>query len=220
MAQPHPVYHRKHPSPSGQRGVGWLILCWMLIIFSPFAGFALHGKVDERGLVLGLWFALLPIAGLMALAWVRRADRRRVPPEMLSEWRDGLLIPAAGAPPVTSPWRYAGKHHWIELRADGVLVSRSALLNLGGLGDFREEIAATRTADAAGQHFVPWTAIDTWEVTTDSDGPNFHRLLLRPRGQVRIRRFRPGTGHEADLLDGVRAIGQVPVRLFDDLTVP
>ena len=42
-------------------------------------------------------------------------------------------------------------------------------------------------------------------------------LELRQGGPVEVRRFRPDGGHEADVLDAVRAIGRVPVRLFDSL---
>jgi hypothetical protein len=217
MAQPHPVYHRTPLPPEARYRVGWLVLCWLAIIFSPFVGFALHGQVSERGLVMGLCLALLPGLGLMLLQRQHRARLRRVPPEVMHEWRHGRPIPPEGAPSVAPPLRQASKRHWIELRADGVLMSRSALLTLDGTDGFQEHIASLRTADTAGQYFVPWTAIDTWEVTTDSDGPDFHRLRLRPRGALHIRRFRPHTGHEADLLDGVRSIGRVPVRLHDDL---
>lgn len=220
MAQPHPTYHRTPWPHVARRRVGWLALCWMLIILSPFVGFALHGKVNAQGLATGLWFALLPVAGLLALRQIHRAGLGQVPPEVAHEWRHGRLIPPEGAPPVAPPLRQADKRHWIELRADGVLMSRGALLTLGGTGDVQGQMASLRTADAAGQHFVPWTTIATWEVTTDSDGPDFHRLRLRPQGYVHVRRFRPGTGHEADLLDGVRSIGRVPVRLHDDLTLP
>ncbi|MFT3776900.1 MAG: hypothetical protein QM772_01255 [Ottowia sp.] len=99
-------------------------------------------------------------------------------------------------------------------------MSRSALLSLNHMGGPGEVAARLTTAEPAGQYFVPWPAIDTWEVATDSDGPDFHRLRLRPRGRVHVRRFRALGGHEADLLDGVRAIGRAPVRLLDDLTAP
>ncbi len=218
MPQPHPVYRRTPLPPGARRKVGWLMLCWMLIVFSPFVGFALHGKVEERGLVLGLYFALLPLCGLLALRRLHRAGLRQVPPDVLGEWRHGRLVPPEGAPPVAPPLCYAGPRHWIELRADGVLASRSALLNLGGEGGIAEAIASLRVADAAGQYFVPWAAIDGWEIDTDGDGPDFHRLRLRPGGSVLLRRFRARTGPEAGLLDGVRSIGRVPVLLKDDLT--
>ena len=50
-----------------------MAVCWLLIIFSPFVGFALHGRVAEAGLQLGAWFALLPLAGLLLLWRQRRA---------------------------------------------------------------------------------------------------------------------------------------------------
>ncbi len=215
--QPHPVYHRT-PSPAGaQPRVGWTILCWMLIVFSPFIGFAIHGKVEEPGLIIGLCVAVLPACALVWLGLQHRAARRRVPAEVLAEWRDGRLIAPEGAPPVAPPLRLTSGRHWVELRADGVLVSRSALLQLHGTGSLSDRATQLLAADAAGQYFVPWSDIATWEVTSGSDGPDFHRLLLRPQGAVHVRRFQPNQGHEADLLDGVRAIGQVPVRLHDDL---
>lgn len=216
--QPHPVYHRT-PFPAQARPpYGWYALCWMLIIFSPFVGFALHGKVAEPGLVAGLWFALLPVGALVLMGRKHRAARRQVPAEVTAEWRHGRLVPPDGAPALAAPLRYANARHWIDLRADGVLMSRNVLLNVHSTGSFSEHLATVMAADAAGQYFVPWSSIECWGVESDSDGPDFYRLALRPQGEVRVRRFRASAGHEADLLDGVRAIGQVPVRLHDDLT--
>jgi hypothetical protein len=215
---PHPVYHRTPFPPGTQPKTGWRMVCWLLIVFSPFIGFAIQGKVVEQDLLTGLYLALIPVGGLILLGQLDRAARRRIPADVMSEWRHGRLIPPEGAPAITPPQRYAHARHWLDLSADGVLISRSALLQLHGSGGFADHVAALHTADAAGQYYVPWSDITTWEVCTDSDGPNYHRLVLRPSGSVQVRRFRPDAGHEADLLDGVRAIGRVPVRLHDDLT--
>jgi hypothetical protein len=142
-----------------------------------------------------------------------------VPADVLAEWRHGRLVGPEGGPTLAPPLRYANARHWIELRADGVVMSRNVLLNLHGTGNFREHMASMMAADAAGQYFVPWSSVELWEVNVDSDGPNFYRLMLRPSGAVHVRRFRATDRHEADLLDGARSIGRVPVRLNDDLTI-
>lgn len=217
MAAPHPVYHRT-PLPAAARPrTGWLALCWMLVIGSPFVGFALHGRVAEPGLRLGAAFALLPLAA-MALLWrQRRAGWRQLPPELARQWQLGRWIEPHGAPDVAAPLRYADARHWIELRADGVLAARSALLAVDSGDGLRDRLHRLRGADAAGQYFVPWADMACWEVATDSDGPDPHRLRLRGGGCVRLRRFIARDRREADLLDGVRAIGRVPLRLRDDL---
>jgi hypothetical protein len=214
---PHLVYHRTPLPPGAAPWQGWRMLCWMLIVFSPFIGFAVHGKVVEAGLITGLWLALLPLAALLGLSWRDRRAQRRVPASTWAERRSGRRFGPEGAPPITAPRRFENGPRWMQLRADGVLVSRPALLNVRVAGSLAEQMAAHHAADAAGQFFVPWADIDTWTVATDSDGPNFHHLALHSGGEVKLARFTPTHGHEADVLDAVRAIGQCVLWLRDDL---
>ena len=83
--------------------------------------------------------------------------------------------------------------------------------------EWRDAWAADMAAASARQSFVAWDEITAWEVRCDDDRPDHYALRLRQGGPVEVRRFRPDGGHEADVLDAVRAIGRVPVRLFDSL---
>ncbi|MFT4240853.1 MAG: hypothetical protein QM569_01105 [Acidovorax sp.] len=206
--------YRRPPLPATARSsVGWFALCWFLLIFSPFVGFALHGKVDERGLEMGLAFALIPLAGLTALAARRWRNWRAVPPALRAQWDAGWVVPAEGAPAVAAPVRFTQGKRWIEMRPDGVVFARNSLLGMQGVPRL---IEATWVAEQAGQWFVPWADITEWVVETDSDGPDNYRLLLR-QGQMRLQRLTPDAGHECDVLDAVRAVGRCPVRLRCDV---
>ena len=206
--------YRRTPLPATARTpLGWLAACWGLLVFSPFIGFALHGRVGEPGLVKGLTLALLPLAGLAALALRRWRGWRALPPALREEWTRGRLVPAQGGPAVLPPVRFTQGDRWIEMRGDGVVASRTSLLGLQGVPRLLE---ASWVADQAGQLFVPWAEVVEWAVETDSDGPEFYRLVLR-QGDVRLRRLSPAQGSECGVLDAVRAVGRRPVRLRCDV---
>jgi hypothetical protein len=206
--------YRRTPLPShAKTPVGSLALCIVALVFSPFAGFAIHGQVAVPGLVIGLWLAVVPLCGLAGLAVWRWHAWRTLPPQLVEEWTSGRLIPAAGAPACHPPLQFSNGERRIDLLADGAVFSRSALLST-------HDVATSWVADAAGQLFIPWADIVEWGVDTDSDGPDFHLLRMRPAGQVRIRRFVPGQASECALLDAVRSVGQVPVRLRCDVAAP
>lgn len=206
--------YRRTPLPATARTpLGWLAACWGLLVFSPFIGFALHGRVGEPGLVTGLTLALLPLAGLAALALRRWGGWRALPPALREEWTRGRLVPAQGGPAVLPPVRFTQGDRWIEMRGDGVVASRTSLLGLHGVPRLLE---ASWVADQAGQLFVPWAEVVEWAVETDSDGPEFYRLVLR-QGDVRLRRLSPAQGSECGVLDAVRAVGRRPVRLRCDV---
>ena len=144
--------------------------------------------------------ALLPLAGLAALALRRWRGWRALPPALREEWTWGRLVPAQGGPAVLPPVRFTQGDRWIEMRGDGVVASRTSLLGLQGVPRLLE---ASWVADQAGQLFVPWAEVVEWAVETDSDGPEFYRLVLR-QGDVRLRRLSPAQGPECGVLDAVR----------------
>lgn len=206
--------YRRTPLPAAARPrLGAILACLAGLLASPFIGFAVVGQVGEAGLLLGLGLALLPLAGLAVLAWQYQRGRRRLPPALAAEWIQGRLVPAAGGPAVTAPWRCARGRDWIEVRNDGVLVARHVLLGLPGVA---EATAKLWIAGEIGEFFVDWAAVSEWRVEEDSDGPDRHVLLLRAGGRIDLRRF--GTPvEEVGLLDAVRSIGGLPVRLRCDL---
>lgn len=207
--------YRRTPLPAAAKPrLGAILACLVGMLACPFVGFAVVGRVGEAGLLLGLGLALLPLAGLATLAWQYHQGRRRLPPALAAEWMQGKLVAAAGGPAVTPPWRYARGKDWIELRCDGVLVSRHALLALPGVA---EAMAKLWIAREIGEFFVEWAALSEWCVAEDSDAPDSYRLSLRAGGQLHLRRFRGEAAGEVALLDAVRSIGRLPVRLLCDV---
>lgn len=210
-----PETYRRTPLPDGARmPLGWLALWLMLLIASPFGGFAVHGKVDERGLTIGLFLAAVPLLALTWLVIQRWRHLRRLPPGLLLEWRQGLVIPADGAPARSTPVRFSHRKDWIDLRPDGLTLAGHSVLAMRGV---EQRLGTLWVVQQAGQLFLPWADIVEWAVDTDSDGPDYHCLPLRPQGELRVRRFRPDAATECALLDAVRGVGRLPVRLRCDV---
>ena len=72
-------------------------------------------------------------------------------------------------------------------------------------------------AENVGEMSIPWADIVEWSVETDSDGPDYYLLRLRPHGRTRVRRFLPDHASECDVLNAVRSVGKIPVRLRCDI---
>lgn len=209
--------YRRTPLPqAAQPRLSWIVVCMTLLIFSPFIGFAIHGTVDEAGLVTGLRIAIIPVLGLALLAIKHWWAWRNLPSELIDERTNGRVVPAEGAPAIAVPAFFADQKRncAIELHAEGVIVSRGALLGFRGMAD---SAARNSVTQAAGGFFVPWADIKEWQVRTDSDGPNTYRLPMHVKGHADIRRFTPIQGSERGLLDAVRSIGHLDVRMLCDL---
>ncbi len=207
--------YRRTPLPKrAQTPVGWVALCFMGVLLSPFAGFAVHGKVDSQSLVTGLVIAVLPLAGLVVIAVVRWYSWRTLPPHLAEAWTSGQVIRAEGAPSIAAPIKFTAKDDWIQLRPEGIAFSRNTLLSMQGVPDFWAKVWS---AEQAGESFVAWKDIDDWIVADDSDGPNYHLLSLIPGGAIRLRRFEPSLFNECALLDAVRSVGKRSVRLRCDV---
>lgn len=207
--------YRRTRLPSATRPrLGWRALCWTALIFSPFVGFTIHGRVDEAGLAVGLKFAALPLTSLALLAVAGRYAWRRLPSHIAEEWRSGRVVPAAGAPTVIAPARFSNKKELIEMRSEGLVVSRNTLLRMQGISDM---MAKVWIVEHAGQMFVPWTDITEWIVETAMEGRDYYLLPLRGKGHLVVGRFRPVEASESELLDAVRSIGKLPVRLRCDI---
>ncbi len=135
-------YHLTPLPANARTRVGWVALCFMGILFSPFVGFAIHGKVAEPGLVTGLLIAIFPLCGLIAIVILRWHSWRQLPSHIIEELKFGRVIPAEGAPAVISPVRFSNKNQkdWIEMRQEGITLSRHALLGLTGVSDTMETV--------------------------------------------------------------------------------
>lgn len=207
-------YLRTPLPDNARRRVGWIAFCIISLILSPFLGFAIHGKVAAPGLMTGLLVAVLPLCGLIALTVLRWLSWRRLPSHIVEEWTSGRVIPAEGAPTIASPVRFSFKKDWIEILPEGVSFSRHALLTMQGVPDF---LAKVWVAEQTQELFVAWSDIIEWAVETDSDRPDYYALKLHPKGMLNVRRFKPNSATECDLLDAVRSVGKLPVRLLCDV---
>lgn len=207
--------YRRTPLPrEACTPLGSLALWFVLFIFSPFLGFAVHGKVDEAGLTIGLAVAAVPLVALSYLVVRRWNGMRLTPRHILEEWQLGRVVAAEGAPTFVSPVRFANKKKWIEFRSEGVVLSRHNFLGMQGTKQLFE---TSWVAQQAGQLFVPWNDVVEWIVDSDSDGPDYYRLKLHSRGELKILRFRPEMATECELLDAVRSVGKLPIRLHCDV---
>lgn len=215
VTQTNQFRYRRTPLPAdAQFKLGWIVLCFALLLASPFIGFAVGGKAGEAGLVTGLGISVLPITGLALLAIRHWMAMRRLPHEIAEEWRTGRMIPPDGAPAIAAPVEFTKNTDSITLRADGILLSKSALLGFRSMPDGGAKMWISQTI---GECFVPWADLREWEVCDDSEGPNYYRLPLKTKGHVLIRRFAAVEGSEAQLLDAVRSIGKLPVRMLCDI---
>jgi hypothetical protein len=204
-------HYQLTPIPkAARRHLGWFALCFFALIFSPFVGFAIHGKVETPGLIIGLKFAILPLLGLAAIAILREIAWRRLPPELVREFRQGKLVPADGAPVVVPPVRFANGDCWIRMSRDGVTASKQTLISMPGVPQM---IAKVRAVAESGEVSARWSDVVEWSIEEDSDGPDYHWLQLRGGGAIKLRRFAPKQATESDILDAVRSVGKVPVRL-------
>lgn len=209
-----PIYRRHAVPPSSRTRLRWWVLLWFALIFSPFIGFTLEGNVSEAGLAKGMPFALVAIAGLVALGLKDARALRRLPEDVRAQWREGRLVPADGAPRVCPPARFAANRDFIEMVPEGVVIARRTLLTMHGVADRMRKIWVS---EQVGQLFVPWRDIEEWVVDTALEGEDPYTLQLKTGGAYTLRRFQPDGAGEADLLDAVRSIGKVPVRMRTDL---
>ena len=203
-------YQRHRLPKHAKTPIGWLALCFMGLIFSPFIGFSIHGRVATPGLVIGLWFAVIPLSGLVTISLLRWYAWRRLPPHIAKEWTFGKIVPAEGAPTIIPPVRFSNGKNWIDILKNGVAFSRNCLLLMQGVSD---TLAKARVADSVGEMFIPWDDILEWGVDEDMDAPDYYRLSLRAGGIITLRRFKPEDASECDLFDAVRNVGLVPVRI-------
>jgi hypothetical protein len=160
---------------------------------------------------------------LLALLHGRAAANYfRLPKSLRDEYQFGKLYPATRRPSSRGDraFELGSKRAVVRVSEDGVRFSPAAFLRT----DLRNAIegAHFKHTSALGaqqdkpHHFVAWRDIKEWEVRDDSDGPNYYRLNLTKGGYICIRR--PSRAQdEYELLDAVRGVGQIAVRLFCDV---
>lgn len=209
------THYRRTPLPRNARTpLTWLAVWFFLLLFSPFFGFAIHGKVDETGLVIGFAVGVAPFVALVFIAVRSWHGIRHTPQHIRDEWRLGRLVAAEDAPLVSPPIRFEYKKNWIELRAEGIVVSNYSFLGMHGT---KQAFKTSWIARQSEELFVPWSDVAEWIVDSDTEGPDYYRLKLHPQGELKVRRFEPEMASESKILDAVRSIGKLPVRLKCDV---
>lgn len=207
--------YRRTPLPKqAESPVSWIALCFMSLIFSPFLGFAVEGVVAAPGLVNAFYIAVIALFGLSFIAIRHWYAWRNLPPNIVEEYKKGKIILAEGAPAIVPPVKFTQDKDWIELLPNGIACANHTLLRLQGVSEFTAKVWAVQQGE---QLFIPWSDIVEWAVQTDSDNPDYYSLVLQPSGYASLRRFKPSQACECDILDAVRSIGKVPVRLFCDV---
>lgn len=205
---------------SGIKGTG--ILGWMLIVFSPFIGFAIHGKVEQQGLSFAL-FPLVVGLGLVVNSGLRvRRERNAIPPEIRAQAYQGVEFP-----PLPERLDAASLVYWgrkakgpVQLRAEGVDISQVALIRASWKITMEQlPVAAISRYQGFELDYVlhlPWSDIAEWSVKEGDESPNYYELRYKNGEFVTIRRPHE-RGLEPGVLDYVRSVGQCPVRLFCDV---
>lgn len=210
--------YRLDPRPGEGRYQLALVLGWMLIIFSPFIAFTIHGKVAEEAFV---WAVLPCVAGFGWMVLAGRRYRQRVPKEMRYQRGCGKvfeILPAPAASPAELV--YAGKRHHkalVTLNGQGVFISPQARLAMSWKMA-KENFSALVGSHQAGVSIdfpVRWEELAEWQVQANSDGPDYYQLCYRNHQHISLLRPKD-RAIEPALLDYVRGVGQCPVRLMDD----
>lgn len=219
-------FYGRTPLPAEARTpIGFVIPLWFAVIFSPFVAFAVNGKVDDSDWTPALLTAGLSLAVLAFLSLRTRANYRDLPARVREEYERGKCFEPlpAGRMPVPRTFKLTGFGATLELTSAGITYSPAAWL--GANSERRAEAvrAAWQAVKAPGWRPPPqsiaWREIAEWQVRDDSDTADYYRLMFADGGHVSLRRP-PSAKEEYALLDTVRSVGRVPVRLFCDIPRP
>jgi hypothetical protein len=219
--------HNIHPSHSYQLDPGaWHsgikaegCLGWAIIIFSPFISFAIHGTVGSEGLKYTVFPLVIGFAMMITSSLRVRRERQKIPKEILEQSRYGKLFPALPKRDGhLDTFLYESKKRGnaqVTLDHTGVWVSAAALQRASW--KITKELLPIMTANQYAPveyiHHVAWNELVEWQVSSDSDGPDYYTLCYQDQKFITL--SRPyGRSVEPALLDYVRSVGQCPVRLF------
>lgn len=219
-------YYGRSPLPAeARRRMGLEMLLWMAVIFSPFVAFAVNGKVDDSDWTPAYVTAGVSLLALALLSARRRANYRNLPAHLRDEHERGKSFAPLPNERVRLPrdFKLAGGRVMLHLTSDGVAYAPAAWLGI----DERRTVQAVRMLWRAAREarlnvptqVIAWRDIREWEVHEEMENDDFYRLTLVDGGYVRLRR--PADAKEEyELLDAVRSVGRVPVRMFCDIPRP
>ena len=217
--------YKRTPVPkSAHSPVLAIIALWMGLIFSPFIGFAINGRVDGTNWTPAVMIASCCLAGLLFLHLRAALAFRGLSQEIRSQYRDGrLMLPLLGVGPAQEPLEFAvgnAAKPMVGLTQQGVWFGLAA--TAGSSWHLARKLVAIQMMtqsdndDQLSSYFVGWNDVAEWHVCHDSDGPNYYRLIMRDGGYSRLKRP-ANPEQERRILDYVRTVGGRPVRLFCDI---
>lgn len=216
--------YERTPIPADARPrMRFVMPLWFAIILSPFVAFAANGKVDDSNWTPGLITAGIALFALVVLHLRARANYANLPAWHRDEYAHGKLFAAtAGNGTRAHPREFvlAAPHANLRLSNEGISFPPAAWLG----ADATRRAGAVRMLTRAwrdgcmnvADQAIAWRDIAEWQVHDESEAADYYRLSLKDGGNVRLRRP-PKPRDEHELLDAVRSLGQVPVRLFCDI---
>jgi hypothetical protein len=223
-----PISHyERTPIPADARmRARFMVPLWFAIIFSPFVAFTANGKVDDSN-----WTPAVITAGIALLALVllhvrARSNYANLPAWHRDEYAQGRLFAASarhGARATMRAFKLAATHGALRLSDEGIAFSPAAWLGADAARR-AEAVRMLKRAVREGrmdvvEQAIAWRDIAEWQVHDESDTSDYYRVHLKDGGHIRL--HRPAKAHdEYELLDAVRSIGQIPVRLFCDIPRP
>ena len=180
----HPVYSLT-PRPAGPP-LRWrrLLLGWLVLLgLFGYLATLWHHPGDNLPLAGQIGVMALLFSPLLLTWWELRRWHRLAPP-----------VPPEGAPVLAPPQRFRHRGHWLELRADGVLIAPATLMATSRSSEWRDAWAADMAAASARQSFVAWDEITAWECAATTTGRITTRCACARAGRSRCGAFGPTAG--------------------------
>lgn len=203
--------------------VALVIPLWFAIVFSPFVAFWVNGKVDDSDWTPAIVTAVVALSAIMALNLRAAANYRALPASLRDQYAHGKLLGPLSRAALRKPRDFACGAAGGSLHAGADGVSFTAAAWIGSDSAHRSQrVRLLWKLMREGRYtidpeFIPWREIAAWEVHDDSESADYYRLTLTGGGYRKLRR--PASARdEIDLLDTVRSVGQVGMRLFCDIT--
>ncbi len=207
--------YQRAPIPKPARpSVSVIAICWMTFIFSPFIGFYINGKVDGSNWTPALIIASAALSIIFINTIKASINYKKLPLELRDEYKYGKLLPILPKPencePKLIPFNKNGTKK-ICLTNDGI----DFTINIRQRTSITLAFEYSKLDNAESSH-IPWHYLKEWQVYDDSDRCNYYKLILKTQEYIEI--LRPtDKATEISLLDYVRSVGQVPVRIFCDI---
>jgi hypothetical protein len=218
--------YTRTPLPHSVRRVSTEVLCAMLILWSPFVSIALDGMYG-----ISSWLPSYISVGLGVLGLLLRSKhyKNAVPKQTRDEYKYGKLLKASeyvcslqlpSMPCVFALAKRKQAKKTLTIDANGLYFTPNAVVQvtLKLAKKFSQHRYLSDVTGGAGieSHFLKWSEILEWQVHDGDEMANYYKLCLADKQYILIERTSPSES-ETRLLDSVRGIGHVDVRIFCDI---